>query len=431
VIFSSFDAVERHLNSFINYEKALPLGGRDWPKLEPVQNAAARLKLPLRLPHCFHIAGTKGKGSCAAYLEAILKRDYNVLTFTSPHLMSVKERVQHNGQLLSDDFWREGFSDSITRLADESEITLTYFEATFIFYLWAAQKLNCNAHVVECGLGGQWDATNILQETQPLLTLVDYDHMEILGHTLTEISTDKGGIIKPRSTVIIGKQPPEALRVYENISVENNACSLIFGRDYAWQVGADNDFDYLESQYNIKKLNLLSDSPHQRDNAAAAICALRQMFPNISADSIRSGLSGCKIPGRQQLLPGDPPVLVDVAHNPVSFRVLAETLRTKYFGKKITAVIGMMKDKDARACLQELKNLTDKILVVELNSPRSMKPDQLKSIAQSLGIGAEIKASREAAFSDLHNSMPELGLVVGSFYLAGDYLLWRQRAGIA
>ena len=432
MVFPDFPSVENYLDSLINYEQTFPLGGaRDRPKLEPTLKAAERLGLSLGLPNCVHIAGTKGKGSVVSYLECLLSREHRVLSFTSPHLVSVKERVRLNGEVLDDSVWQRGFGTIASALQREPAIKLTYFESVWVFYLWAARELKSEVNVVEAGLGGKWDATNVLEDTLAVLTLVDYDHTEILGNTLTEIATDKSGIIKRNARVIIGKQPDEALAVYRARAAEEHAHAQFFGGDFRWTPDGGRRFRYEDTSGAIDDLSLSAPGLHQWDNASIAVRTARTLFPGLSASSIRDRLTHCTIPGRQQLLSGKPDVLVDVAHNPVSFKALAETLRNQYAGRMVLAVIGMARNKDARGSLETLCGLVDEILIVELKNPRTFKQQDLAEIAVSLGFNVRTPASPEAAFAEVHSSRCELGLVVGSFYLAGDYLIWRQRAGIA
>jgi dihydrofolate synthase/folylpolyglutamate synthase len=430
--FADFAAVERYLNSLVNYEQTFPLGGnRDRPKLEPALNAVARMELPQTLPGCIHIAGTKGKGSVVAFLESLLAPNHNVLSFSSPHLMSVKERVRLQGNLLDDELWQKGFGAMTETLLREPVIKLTYFESVFIFYLWAARELGTDVNVVEAGLGGKWDATNILKKTMAVLTRVDYDHTEILGKTLTEIATDKSGIIKPLARVIVGRQPGEALSVYELRIAAERAKGAFFGADFGWLAENGGRFRYQDLQRTIGSLSLSVSGTHQRDNASIAIRAATMLFDDLEPDAIREAISRCVIPGRQQLLPGKPDVLVDVAHNPVSFRALADTLKENYRSRRIFAVIGMVKDKDARGSLAALQGIVSDIRIVALNNPRSYKQQDLCEIAMSLGFEVECTSSQEEAFAALHREgNHDLGLVAGSFYLAGDYLIWRERAGI-
>lgn len=428
-----FSAVEKYLNSLINYEQTFPLGGaRNRWKLEPCLRASARMGLSLRLPRCIHVAGTKGKGSTVAFLEALLTPDLRVLSFTSPHIEHVKERVRLNGGLLSDHVWQTGFSEIAESVLRDPCIKLSYFETVFMFFLWTAQHLETEAHIVEVGLGGRLDATNILEDTISVITTVDYDHVEILGDTLTEIAADKAGIIKRNCPLIIGRQAEEAMRVIRMRAIEQSAYPVyLYEKDYSWQAGNNAEFEYIEPGVRIEHLRLRMAGVHQRDNAAAAIRAARTLMPDHAEPLIRERLAHCSISGRQQLIPGNPDILVDVAHNPISFRALADTLRHSFPDRTILAVVGMMKDKDARASLEAIQPFVHDVITVEVNSPRARSADQLCEIALSLGMNATSSTSIEEAFAALHNRREHaLGLVAGSFYLVGDYLIWRRRAGI-
>ncbi len=432
-MFSAFTDVEAYLNSLINYESRLPLGGaRDRPKLEPTLQALARLELPLTLPNTIHIAGTKGKGSVVAFLEALLSPDRSVLSFSSPHLVSVKERVRLNGHALDDTLWCSGFETVVSLLQAEPVIRLSYFEMTFVFYIWVAVHLRTAVHVVETGLGGKWDATNVLDKTLPVLTQVDYDHTDILGHTLSEIASDKAGIIKPHSRVVLGRQPAEARVVFEEVIRQNISRAFVFGIDFDWTVQDNDQFSYRDDHGTLTNLRLGALGRHQRDNAAVAIQTSRLLGLSLEDSVIRERLAACVIPGRQQLLTGTPDVMVDVAHNPISFAALSATLHDAFADRKILAIVGMMKDKDARDSFQHLVNQVVDILVVRVNSPRSYEPADLAALLNEVGFHATPCELSTDAFAQLHRDRAhDLGLIAGSFYLAGDYLAWRQRAGIA
>jgi dihydrofolate synthase/folylpolyglutamate synthase len=434
VNFSDFHSVETYLNSLINYEQTFPLGGaRERLKLEPSLQAAARLDLSLQLPHTIHVAGTKGKGSTVAFLEALLAGQARVLSFTSPHIVHVKERVRCNGGVLSDELWQKGMTCISDELSREPPLQLTYFETVFVFYLWAARELSTEAHVVEVGLGGRWDATNILQDTLAVITTVDFDHTEILGTTLEAIAGDKAGIIKPRRPLVIGRQAEEALRtILRAADEQHTAPVMVFGADFGWTDEGTEHFRYEDSTLRAEGLTLSALGRHQRDNAATAVCAARHLFAKLTADEIRARLASCVIPGRQQLLAGRPDVLLDVAHNPISFRALSETLGERFAGRRILAVVGMMKDKDARASLQAIRPFVSELIAVELNNPRTRPSQEICDEAKALDMNARCAFSRDEAFAALHAAGDhDLGLVAGSFYLVGDYLTWRQRAGIA
>jgi dihydrofolate synthase/folylpolyglutamate synthase len=377
------------------------------------------------------VAGTKGKGSTVAILEALLSPDFRTISFTSPHLVSFKERVRLGGILMDDSVWQTGFEVIANAIEKVPAVKLTYFEFTFVFFLWAARELSCDVHLVEAGLGGRWDATNVLQNTIAVLTPVDYDHTHILGKTLTEISADKGGIIKPDSLVVVGKQQEEAEQVYSEIISAQGARAWRLGKEFWIESEQNSNFAYCEPDYRLKVLTLPLTGLHQKQNAAVAIKTSRLIYPGIIADSVRTTLSKILIPGRQQLLAGNPDVLLDVAHNPASFAVLADTLRARHRDKNILAVIGMAKDKDAKGSLAHLRGLVRNVLIVQLSNPRSYSVPDLMSIADEVGLCSIRVQSQEEAFARLHQTEDhDLGLVAGSFYLAGDYLQWRERAGI-
>jgi dihydrofolate synthase/folylpolyglutamate synthase len=431
-MFQTFIEVEAYLGSLINFEHTFPLGGaRNRPKLQPVLDAIERLGLSRGLPRCAHIAGTVGKGTVAGFLESLLSTRYKTLSFTSPHLISVKERVRLNGQPLDERIWCEGFSDIISKLKNEPEISLTYFESVFVFYLWVSNALNCECHVVETGLGGSFDATNVLENTTAVLTRIDFDHTAILGKTLTMITTDKSGIIKPDSIVVSSSQQPESLSVIKTAAEHMRAKLAVCGTDFTLEERSGRELMYRDSVRTLRGLHLLKNTDYQRENAAVAIFSAFSIGGDLSEDVISKVLSTYFTSARQQILPGIPPILLDTAHNPASFRVLAETLKSQYKDRQIKAVIGMMKDKDARACLESLRGIVEGLLVVSTGNPRSFTPDELCAIAGEAGIRARAYSENKYAYIDLHeNPLITLGLVTGSFYVAGDYLKWRGDAGI-
>ncbi len=431
--FPDFDSVEAYLNSLVNYESTTPLGGdRDRPKLQPTLDAATRLGLCLSLLNCIHIAGTKGKGSVVSFLEGLLSPQHPTLSFTSPHLVSVKERIRLNGETLPDSLWTRAF-EAITPALDElPPVRLSYFETTFIAYLWLSQELRTGIHIVECGLGGKWDATNVLVNTLPVITRIDYDHTQILGNTLTEIARDKAGIIKSDTTVICGAQPAEAERALSAAILDQSATATYLSRDFSAKREDDRGFVYRQGKDECRALRLSVTGEHQLENAAVAIRAAREYFPAMTCEEIRKRLASVKIPGRQQWFSGSPNVLLDVAHNAVSFRALADTLKQLGPEPNCCALIGLMKDKDARACLTPLREIVSRIIAVRLPSPRSRSEMELCNLAGDLGFASIAIADLDQAFDQVHRTEhADTVVIAGSFYLAGEYLKWRNRAGIA
>ncbi|MCB1061143.1 MAG: hypothetical protein KDB65_13025 [Calditrichaeota bacterium] len=403
---NSFKEVLEYLDSLINYEVDFPLGGsRDMPKLAPVYDAARELKLPLELPKCIHIAGTVGKGSIAAMCQAMLSVRSRVLTFTSPHLVTPKERVQLDGHDLPDEIWCEGI-EFIRQRLNQSAIKLTYFETVFVFYLWCARRLCTDAHVVETGLGGSFDATNVLQKTTAVLTKIDFDHTAILGKTLREIARDKSGIVKDGATCYTVAQESDALAQIENACQRTKSLLSIEGRDF------ETDRSFV----------LPLSGEFQRSNLSVALAVVKSLDTALSDDDIKAALRKMTLRGRQQKLATRPNILIDVCHNPASFAELAKYLRDDSGFEKRIVLVAMMKDKDARESLRHLIGVTDELWLTEAPTPRTLAAAALKSIADDLGLNAKC-VEREAAYRELL-SLPDSvqGVVCGSFYLVGDFL---------
>jgi dihydrofolate synthase/folylpolyglutamate synthase len=419
----TFADVERHLNSLINYESTTPLGGtRGQPKLEPVLQAAERLGLALELPRCAHIAGTVGKGSVAAMLNSILSRNFSTLTFTSPHLISVKERVTLNGESISDELWCDGFLEIVEGLSRQPKINLTYFEAVWVFYLWCARKLNTQAHVVETGLGGSFDATNVLLKSVAVFTKIDLDHTHILGKTPEEIALDKSGIIKQGCVAVTTKQSDTVLRVLEEKARAMHARAFAEERDFS--MNNVMSFSFPGANLLVENLSWPLRGDFQRHNAATAIAAALRIEPELSVDDIREGLRSVRVEARQQTVKGYPNLWVDVAHNAASFAALAESLRADCSFQKTVALIAMLKDKDADASLANLKDVVDEVLVTDVENPRSRSTENLFECANRAGLSARVVKRDEGFEEILRLPNNTRGVVCGSFYLVGDFLRW-------
>lgn len=417
----SFNEVLEYLNSLINYEVEFPLGGsRDRPKLEPVYTAARVLDLPLSLPKCIHIAGTVGKGSTAAFSQALLSVHHSVLTFTSPHLVSPKERVQLDGQDLPDEVWSEG----ITAIRDgmkNSGTKLTYFETTFVFYLWYAKKFGTTAHVVETGLGGSFDATNVLKRTTAVLTRIDLDHTHILGKTVGAIAKDKSGIIKEGMDCFTAAQEVEAILEVENAARTKHATLSIEEREFRCEAVQPQVIRFIGKR-TIENISIPLAGEFQKHNLAVALAAVLRLDETLSDEQIQITVASVTLRGRQQVLDKHPNVMIDVCHNPASFAELAHSLvNDNSFSKRI-ALVAMMKDKDARESLRHLVGVVDELWVTAAPTPRTFTADALLEIAQELGLNAR-NVERLQAYNDILALPHDVqGIVCGSFYLVGDFM---------
>lgn len=419
---NSFTHVEDYLNSLINYELAMPLGGsRDRPKLAPVYVACERLCLPIVLPKCIHIAGTVGKGSTAAFVQALLSVRHDVLSFTSPHLVSPKERVQLNGDDLSEELWCEGIEFIRDGIARTPALDLTYFETTFIFFLWCAKKLGTTAHVVETGLGGSFDATNVLEKTTAILTKIHLDHTDILGKTITEIARDKCGIIKENGQCFAAEPSVDALPVIQEAAAKKHAVLFVEGRDFRALVGEGTAITFSRGEFEAT-LKLPVSGEFQRHNFAVAAAAAISCVSDLTASDMKRALGNVKLRARQQELPGYPNIMIDVCHNPASFDALADSLNHEQDFSRRVAVVAMMRDKDAHASLAHLLHVVDELWVTDAPTPRSRSRDELGGIARQMGFASRI-LERDQAYEELLALAPDTrGVICGSFYLVGDFV---------
>lgn len=417
----SFNEVSQYLNSLINYEVEFPLGGsRDRPKLEPVYAAARVLQLPLVLPKCIHIAGTVGKGSTAAMTQALLSIHHSVLSFTSPHLVSPKERVQLDGRDLPDELWCEGIA-AIRDGMLNSGTKLTYFETTFAFYLWCAKKLGTTAHVVETGLGGSFDATNVLEQTTAVLTRIDLDHTHILGKTFGAIAKDKSGIIKEGMNCFSVAQEVEAMLEVENAANAKHAKLSIEERNFRCEVVGPQKYRYIGHR-TIDEITVPLAGDFQRHNLAVSLAAALSLDESLTDKDIRTAISEIRLKGRQQVLANHPNVMIDVCHNPVSFAELATSLATDRRYSKRIVLVAMMKDKDARESLRHLVGVVEELWVTDAPTPRTYSADALLETANELHINARV-ANRVHAYKEILSLPNDVqGIVCGSFYLVGDLM---------
>ncbi len=433
-MFSNTEQIDAYLNGLINFERSAVMspktGAPDFRWMLRAIKAAGLWKAP---PITILIAGTKGKGSTLLYLEALLSPAKRVVSFTSPHLLSVRERIRVSGKPIEESIWIDGFKKLFPVLEKIKFLhePLTYFETLFLHFLWTLFHLQADVALVEVGLGGTYDCTNILTPTVSVLTPIDYDHTEILGNNLLQIARDKAGIIKPGRPVVVAKQRPTVQREISRIARENQSPIVILGKDFRWIGKKGNRWDYWQQgSVFYKDLQLSALGEHQRDNAATALRVLtmfEKVGMHLSVADVRRRLNIARPSARLELLQGTPPVLLDVAHNPASFRALATLLREKFSGKKILLIMGMVEQKDYRSCLRAVQPYVNEAVFVKLSHPRARWPEDLASVALSIGIKAEIVMNEKDAFERARlRTDIDLIVIAGSFILAGEYLRWRS-----
>ena len=361
------------------------------------------------------VAGTNGKGSTCAMLESILRAaGYRTGLYTSPHLLRYNERVRVAGVESSDHALAESFSAvEQARL----EVPLTYFEFGTLAALWLFSRERIEAAILEVGLGGRLDAVNILDPDCAVLTSVGIDHVDYLGATREEIGREKAGIFRPgRPAVIADPDPPRSVR-------EATGEKLFLGKDFGYQT-QDGQWSYWGPGGRRGGLAYPALRGRiQLSNAAAAICALGAVALPVAMQDVRRGLAEVEIPGRFQVLPGRPQVILDVAHNAQAASVLAGNLADSGFASETIAVCGMLRDKDIGAVLRALAPRVTRWHLASLPGPRGALASDLE---KHLPCKADLFDSPTDAFAAAKTAAREDDKIVvfGSFLTVAEVMAW-------
>jgi dihydrofolate synthase/folylpolyglutamate synthase len=376
--------------------------------LENTFKLAALAGNPQEKLRFIHVAGTNGKGSTCAMLEGIYRAaGLRTGLFTSPHLVSFRERIQVNRQLIPE--------NEVARLVEElraanreNEATLFEFAAVMALKFFAGQK--CDLVIWETGLGGRLDATNIVTPLASVITNIAFDHEQWLGDTLAKIAAEKAGIIKPGIPVVTAANESEALAVIEKISREKNAPLAKIEKS--------------EARSQKPDVMLLGD--HQKLNAALALATveiLQSQIP-VSEQQIREGLANVNWPGRLQLVEKKDgrKILLDGAHNVAGAKVLREAIEKIFSLERLTLILGILQDKDWRHICEMLAPLADKIFAVPVASERTANPNELAQTCRAANPAAEIFVCGSLSEALQKGSTEKFVVLTGSLYLVGEAL---------
>jgi len=439
-----YRAALKYLYDRINYERVRPkdLSGRVF-KLERMQTLLEHLGKPQQQVSVVHIAGTKGKGSTAVMLAEILSAaGLRTGLFTSPHIERVEERLQIDGSMPTEPEFI-ALVNKVRAAADIMDhppdaMPPTFFELTtamgWLFFLQAKADIA----VLEVGLGGRLDSTNICNPLVTIITNISRDHTAILGDTLAEIAAEKGGIIKPGVPVISGVMVEEPQRVIEKICQERSAPLLQLDRDFSFTYSAieqnsspdlaHTDIDVRTWKSNKSNIPVLLAGAHQAKNATLAIAAtelLAEQFCLFTDSIIRRGMQTVNWPLRVETVQQRPTIVVDSAHNCASIRELLNTLPTKSNGQRLL-IASISRDKDVRGMLQLLLPQFDKIILTEFQgNPRALPLDDLINLAEQLIpdndklISASTPADAWQNAQQLLTAADSL-CVTGSFFIAAE-----------
>lgn len=384
-----------------------------------------------RLPPTIHVAGTNGKGSTVAFLRSIAEAaGLSVHAFTSPHLVRFAERIRLNGALITD----EALAELIDRVeAANAGGEITFFEITTCAALQAFAATPADLLVLEVGLGGTWDATNVLDA--PLASViapVDLDHREFLGDTIAQIARDKAGIIKPGRPAFSARQSPDAEREIAARAHAVGAPLFVMGRDFDPRAeGGRLVFEDARGRLDLPLPAL--GGPHQIANAGLAIGALRELF-DFRETAFARGVEGASWPARLQRLAAGPlaeraaaaaaELLLDGGHNPHAARALSEAMRERGAdGRPLVLITGLLANKDAAGFFGPFAPLRPRVFTVPIEAERVHAPQALTDAACAAGLQAEPCASAEEALSRaLASADRPRVLICGSLYLAGEVL---------
>jgi dihydrofolate synthase/folylpolyglutamate synthase len=377
-----------------------------------------------------HVAGTKGKGSVCALSAAALKAaGYKVGLYTSPHLVDFEERMQINGQSIS----KADLVDLMDAIKPHVAAIprLTTFEITTALALWYFARQKVDVAVIEVGLGGRLDATNVITPLVSVITSISLDHTYVLGNTLAEIAAEKGGIIKPDVPLVIAPQKDAPRLVFIHMAAERGV--------ELTQVGLDLCFEPLEhsmeqqtlrvwlpgEKYASLELSIPLLGEHQVENAATACAALRQLDKaglQVSEHAIKTGFSQTSWPGRFEILQTDPLIILDSAHNTDSAGRLRQTLDTYFPDMPVTLVFGVSADKDIAGMLNMLLPRVSSIITTQSGHPRAMQPDELAEIVGAFGCPVQSQPNAEASLALARDLVADNGLILvtGSIFIAAS-----------
>ncbi|HEY96700.1 MAG TPA: bifunctional folylpolyglutamate synthase/dihydrofolate synthase [Dehalococcoidia bacterium] len=387
---------------FADYER-LPRSGIVWD-LRRVERLLERMGNPQYAVKTIHVAGTKGKGSTAAMIESVLSEAcYRTGLYTSPHLLAFTERIKINGRPIVEADWAkltENIRPEVEVVNEEGAFgELTTFEILTAMAFLHFREIKADYQVIEVGLGGRIDATNVVRPEICVITSISYDHTDVLGDTLAKIATEKAGIIKPGAVVISAPQVPEAMEVIERVCGEKNVRLVKAGIDFSWkresytQIVQAFRVKGLSGEYDIK-LPLLGE--YQMQNAALAVATaevLVQKGAEIPKESVIAGLEKVCLPGRLQVLLRRPWLVVDEAHNAYSMQQLGLALREFFKYDRLTLILGCGSDKEVDAMVAEAARITGDIIAVASRHPKAVRPEVLAGKFAGHGITARTAGS--------------------------------------
>ncbi|NWF93737.1 MAG: bifunctional folylpolyglutamate synthase/dihydrofolate synthase [Syntrophaceae bacterium] len=395
--------------------------------LTQVERILKALGDPHKDVQVIHIGGTNGKGSTAAMIASVLQKEgYRVGLYTSPHLIRFTERIKINGEEIEE--------QEVARLAEwmrervgEANITppFTFFDFTTAMALYYFRQKMVDLAVLEVGLGGRLDSTNVVDPLLSVITNISKDHEAYLGNSILKIAGEKAGIIKKGRPLVTAATQAQVLRLFSKVCREKGSPCFRVGKEFRYACSENGDFHYEGLHRKLWGLRLSLRGFHQVINATTALGALEVLEDlgyTVSTDAMVEGLKEVEWPGRLEVTASSPRVVLDGAHNPAGALVLKESLEKEFQYDHLTLLIGVMKDKDIRSILGLLAPLADRIILTRPNSERAAPPALLKKELGRNGRRAEIiEDLKEAIQRGLSiTGQEDLFCITGSLYTVGE-----------
>ena len=398
-------------------------GGMIDLRLDRMERSLALFDHPERQFPTLHIAGTNGKGSTSAMLQRILSlAGYRTALYTSPHLVSFTERMRiGEDEITPDDV--VALAAEVRQRTDEAALPLTFFEfVTVMAFVYFARR-QIDVGVIEVGMGGRLDATNLVTPLVSVITTISKDHEAYLGPDEMSIAREKGGIIKPAVPVVCGKMTREVAQLLQGIAGERGAPGYFLGVDFGFSLKNEGLFDYTGIKRSFKNLKLGLRGRHQRANGALALAVvelLQGRLP-VSAKALRQGLATVRWPGRLEVMLERPLVILDGAHNGEGVQALVDELSDLRQGRRIKLLFAAMADKELELMLHALTKVVDEVIFTRAELARSADPEQLAAKLAGAIPNRVIRDSRVGLLTLLDEARDDdIVVVAGSLYLLGE-----------
>jgi len=406
--------------------------------LATMTELTVRLGMPQTRYRTVHIAGTNGKGSTAAMAAAVLQAaGYRVGLYTSPHLVEFRERIRVNGEMIAE--------TQVAQLTEQLQIVCqpdlspTFFEYTTAMAFQHFADSGVDVAVLEVGMGGRFDATNVVTPMACAVTTISLDHQEYLGATLSSIAFEKAGIIKPGVPVVLGRLEDEAWRVIEQVAREREAPVFRIQESFRTEGETPRQFSYRGLRMQYDGLACALEGRHQLNNAACALALLEAAAPHgitVTAEAVREGLRVVNWAGRLEVVDRRPTILLDGAHNPAAATALADYLTSAHRSHPsipVVLVVGMMRDKDHRGFIEPLRSLVDEAVLTQADLPRSATAQELRASLEGLLPHPYVAPSLSDALALARQLATPDGLVcvTGSLMLVGECKAWFRGCGLS